>query len=94
MSEKDAILSLWDKITKLIDEKFSYAYYDKTFPSTVFKINGDGTYKVSREGNLYDVPCSLGIELKTGQSVWVTIPCGTKKIKDMYISGIRGTKIK
>lgn len=80
-------------IETILKNKLSNIYYDKTFPSTVFKVNGDGTYKISREGNLYDVPCGLGIELKAGQSVWVTIPCGMKKIKDMYISGIRGTKI-
>lgn len=81
-------------IETILKNKLANIYYDKTFPSTIFKINENGTYKVSREGNLYDVPCGLGIELKVGQSVWVTMPCGNKNIKDMYISGIRGEVIK
>lgn len=82
-----------DNLEAIISKKLANIYYDKTFPSTVFKVNVDGTYKISYEGNLYDVSCGLGIELKAGQSVWVTIPCGMKKFKDMYISGIRGKKI-
>ena len=89
MNEKDAVLTLWNKTSGLIDEKLSHAYYDKTFPSVIYGKNGDGTYKIVREGILYDVPNSLGIELKKGQSIWVTMPCGTKKLKDMYISGVR-----
>lgn len=83
-----------DNLETVLSKKLASIYYDKTFPSTVFKVNGDGTYKIAREGQLYNVPCGLGVELKAGQSVWVTIPCGMKKIKDMYISGIRGKMIK
>ena len=57
------------------------------------KILCKGNHDKKYDENLYDVPCGLGIELKAGQSVWVTVPCGMKNIKDMYISGIRGTKI-
>lgn len=80
-------------IDKLIDKKLLNLYYDKTFPSVVYSVNENGTYKISREGHLYDVSCALGIDLKVSQSVWVTIPCGMKNFKDMYISGLRG-KIK
>lgn len=73
----------------MVENKISNIYYDKTFPSVVYKVNGDGTYKISREGHLYNVPCALGIDLKVSQSVWVTIPCGMKNFKDMYISGLR-----
>ena len=75
---------------KIIDEKLSSIYYDKTFPSVIYGKNDDGTYKIVREGQFYNVPCVLGYELKVAQSVWVTMPCGTKNFKDMYISGLRG----
>jgi len=74
----------------LIDKKLSNIYYDKTFPSVVYGKNDDGTYKIIREGKMYNVPCALGYEIKTTQHVWVTMPCGANNFKDMYISGIRG----
>lgn len=76
-------------INTIIDSKLSGIYYDKTFPSIVFDINEDGTYKISKDGFLYSVPCAINAELKKGQNVWVTMPCGTRNIKDMFISGIR-----
>lgn len=76
-------------IGTMIDSKLSGIYYDKTFPSIIFDINNDGTYKISKDGFLYDVPCAFNVELKKGQGVWVTMPCGITNIKDMFISGIR-----
>ena len=81
-------------IEKIIDKKIANLHYDKTFPSIIYKVNEDGTYQITREGNLYTVPCSLGLQLKVTQNVWVTIPCGEKNFKDMYISGIRGNVMK
>lgn len=81
-------------IERMIDKKLSNVYFDKTFPSVIYGKNDDGTYKIVREGQMYDVPCALGTELKVTQNVWVTIPCGMKNFKDMYISGIRGKVVK
>ena len=67
---------------------------DITFPSVVYKKNEDGTYKIIKEGQFYNVPCGLGMELGLMQSVWVTIPCNMTNLKDMYISGLRGTTIR
>ena len=94
MKERDAVLTLWNKITRLIDEKILYAYFDKTIPSVIYGKNEDGTYKIPYEGHLYNVPCALGIDLKVTQNVWITMPCGQKNFKDMYISGIRGKVLK
>ena len=77
-------------IEKKLTEKLSAAYYDKTFPSVIYGINNDGTYQIVREGHLYTVQNGLGIPLKITQGVWVTMPCGIKNLKDMYISAIRG----
>ncbi len=82
---------LLQAIEKMLDKKLSGIFYDKTFPSVIYKKNENGTYQIIREGISYDVPCALGKELKPAQNVWVTIPCGMKNFKDMYISGIRGT---
>lgn len=83
--------SILNNIEKILEKKLSKIYYDKTFPSVIYGKNDDGTYKIPYEGHLYSVPCALGIDLKVTQNVWVTIPCGQKNFKDMYISGIRGT---
>ncbi len=81
---------LLSTIEKKLAEKLAGIYYDKTFPSVIYGVNDDGTYQIVREGHLYTVPNGLGIPLKVTQSVWVTMPCGTKNLKDMYISAIRG----
>lgn len=82
--------NILNNLEKILEKKLSQIYYDKTFPSVIYGKNADGTYKIIREGQMYNVPCALGIELKVGQNVWITIPCGMKNFKDMYISGIRG----
>lgn len=74
----------------ILENKLSKIYYDKTFPTVIYGVNDDGTYQIVREGYLYTVPNGLGIPLKETQSVWVTMPCGNKNLKDMYISAIRG----
>lgn len=74
----------------LLDKKLSKLYHDKTFPSVIYGKNEDGTYKIPYEGHLYNVPCALGIDLKVTQNVWITMPCGEKNFRNMYISGIRG----
>ena len=82
--------TLLKTIEKLLSEKLNTIYYDKTFPTVIYGVNNDGTYQIVREGQLYTVPNGLGIPLKVTQSVWVTMPCGNKNLKDMYISAIRG----
>ncbi|MBD5497571.1 MAG: hypothetical protein HDR11_07375 [Lachnospiraceae bacterium] len=82
--------TLLKTIEKLLSEKLNTIYYDKTFPTVIYGVNNDGTYQIVREGQLYTVPNGLGIPLKITQSVWVTMPCGNKNLKDMYISAIRG----
>lgn len=82
---------LLKSIGNFIDNKIKNIYCDKTFPSVVYGKNEDGTYKIVYESCMYNVPCALGIDLNVTQNVWVTMPCGMKNLKDMYISGVRGT---
>lgn len=82
--------TLLKAIERLLSDKLNTIYYDKTFPTVIYGVNSDGTYQIVREGQLYTVPNGLGIPLKITQGVWVTMPCGNKNLKDMYISAIRG----
>lgn len=82
--------TLLKAIENIVSDKLKTVYYDKTFPSVIYGVNDDGTYQIVKEGQLYTVPNGLGIPLKITQSVWVTMPCGNKNLKDMYISAIRG----
>lgn len=82
--------TLLKAIENIVSDKLKTVYYDKTFPSVIYGVNDDGTYQIVKEGQLYTVPNGLGIQLKVTQSVWVTMPCGNKNLKDMYISAIRG----
>lgn len=82
--------TLLKAIERLLFDKLNTIYYDKTFPTVIYGVNSDGTYQIVREGQLYTVPNGLGIPLKITQGVWVTMPCGNKNLKDMYISAIRG----
>ena len=86
MSSRDSILNLWNKISNLIDGKTSKLKYDKTFKSTVWKINENGTYQIRYLGQPYNIHNALGTTLSLGQSVWVKIPSGT--FRDMHICGI------
>ena len=86
--------TILNNIEKILEKKLSRIYYDKTFPSVIYGKNSDGTYVIIREGQRYNVPCALGIELKVSQNVWITIPSGINNFKDMYISGIRGKVVK
>lgn len=86
--------NILNNLEKILDKKLANIYYDKTFPSVIYGKNNDGTYKIVREGQMYDVPCALGIDLKVTQNVWVTMPGGIRNLKDMYISGIRGKVLK
>lgn len=80
---------LLEKAEKMLEEKLKKIWYDKTFPTVVYGKNENGTYKIPYEGVLYNVPNGLGIDLKNGQHVWVTMPCGSRNLKDMYISALR-----
>lgn len=81
--------TLLKSIGNFVDNKLQNLYHDKTFPTVIYGKNSDGTYKIPREGSLYNVPNGLPIDLENGQHVWVTVPCGTKNLKDMYISALR-----
>lgn len=85
MDKKNTIIKLWKKISDLINEKTSNLKYDKTFKSTIWKINSDNTYSISYKNKLYDVPNATAITLSLGQTVFVTIPSGI--FRNMYISG-------
>ena len=76
-------------IDKVFQSKTATIFYDKTFPSTIYGKNEDGTYQIIKDGYMYNVHNGLGTELDVTQNVWVTVPCGLKNLKDMYISAIR-----
>lgn len=82
----NAVDILLNKIVLIIESKTKKLKYDKTFKSTVWEKNNDGTYKISYMNQLYNVYNTLGTDLDLGQSVWVKIPCGI--FKNMHICGI------
>ena len=85
-----ALDMLVNKIVYIVERQSEKLKFDKTFKSTVCKINDDNTYQISYIGQLYNVPNALGTTLSLGQSVWVKIPSGI--FMDMHICGIAGKK--
>lgn len=83
---------LLNKIVYILDTKMQNLKYDKTFKSTVWGKNDDGTYQISYKNQLYNVYNALGTDLKLGQSVWVKIPVGI--FRNMHICGINYKKNK
>lgn len=73
-------------VNTLLNERLKSLKYDKTFKSTVWEKNSDGTYKISYMGQLYNVCNALGTQLQPGQSVWIKIPGGI--FRNMHICGI------
>lgn len=73
-------------VNTLIQEQLKNLKYDKTFKSTVWGKNDDGTYQISYKNQLYNVYNALGTDLKLGQSVWVKIPSGI--FRNIHICGI------
>lgn len=76
----------------MIDQKNQKLNYDKTFKSTIWGKNDDGTYQISYMNQLYNVYNALGTELELGQSVWVKIPSGV--FRNMHICGVNYKKRK
>lgn len=74
----------------VLSEKTMSLPFDRTFKSTVWGRNADGTYQISYMGQLYNVYNALGTQLSPGQSVWVKIPCGI--LRNMHICGIHFKK--
>ena len=73
-------------VNTILNERLKGLKYDKTFISTVWEKNEDGTYQIAHPGQLYNVYNALGTELQLGQSVWVKIPSGI--FRNMHICGI------
>lgn len=73
-------------VNTLLEERLRSIKYDKTFKSTVWGKNEDGTYQISYKNQLYNVYNALGIELDLGQGVWVKIPGGI--FRNMHICGV------
>lgn len=87
MNEDDKALHTLIKVIKqAIDDSLAKYKCDKTFKSTIWKVNRDKTYQICYIGHLYDVKNALGTELSVGQTVWVKIP--SNSLKDMHICGI------
>ena len=63
--------------------------YDRTFVSAVKSINKDSTYTIMDDGGVdRNVKCAIpDAVLKTGQYVWVKVPCG--RLEDMHICGVK-----
>ncbi len=79
-------------VNTILEEQLKKLKYDKTFKSTVWGKNVDGTYQISYMNQLYTVYNALGTDLKLGQSVWVKIPCGI--FREMHICGVNYKKRK
>ena len=83
----DFINTIVNEVVKAIEKKNTKLYYDKTFPSVVYGVNGDGTYTIIKDKQKYKVKCAIGATLSLGAHVWVKIPCG--RLHDMHICGLR-----
>lgn len=82
--------SIIKSINMILDKKLEGIKYDKTFKSTIWGKNNDGTYRISYKNQLYNVYNALGTELSAGQSVWVKIPGGI--FRNMHICGVNCKK--
>ena len=83
---------LVNKIVSIVENKNQKLKYDKTFKSTIWDKNEDGTYQISYMNQLYNVYNALGTDLELGQSVWVKIPSGI--FRNMHICGVNYKKNK
>ena len=83
---------LVNKIVSIVEKKNQKLKYDKTFKSTIWGKNEDGTYQISYMNQLYNVYNALGTDLELGQSVWVKIPSGI--FRNMHICGVNYKKNK
>ena len=92
MTDKNnkAIDVLVNKIVSIVENKNQKLKYDKTFKSTIWGKNEDGTYQISYMNQLYNVYNALGTDLELGQSVWVKIPSGI--FRNMHICGVNYKK--
>lgn len=77
-------------VNTILNERLKKLKYDKTFKSTIWGINSDGTYQISYMNQIYNVPNALGTDLQLGQSVWVKIPSGI--FREMHICGVNYKK--
>ena len=79
---------IFKSVDILLERKLRKQSYDRTFLSVVSEVHENGTYTIMNEGQKHKVKCVIpNIELKTGQQVWITVPCGD--LKGMFISGVR-----
>lgn len=86
MNDRNIISNLWNEITRLVVSEVAKKQCDKTFKSTIWKINENNTYSINYKGQLYDIPNASGIPLSLGQSVWIKIPNGI--LRNMYIDSV------
>jgi len=88
MTDEDkALETLTSNMAKLIRGLFKKLKYDKSFPSTIYKVNLDGTYTIIKDKQEYKVKNALGTTLTLGQNVWVKIPQGS--LRNMHIYGVK-----
>ena len=79
---------IFKSVEILLESKLKKQSYDRTFLSVVNEVHGNGTYTIMNEGQKHKVKCAIpNVELKTGQQVWITVPCGD--LKGMFICGVR-----
>lgn len=84
MTIKDEIIKT---IEIMVNKEIKKIKADKTYPSIIASVE-NGKYVVTLNGSEHKVKCAIpNVELKSGQQVWVTVPCGD--LKGMFISGVR-----
>jgi len=73
----------------MIDKRLDIYKVDRTYKTGITKITRKGYVVLDETGSERTVKCAVpGVELRAGQMVWVTMPCG--RLNDMYISGVAG----
>ena len=84
MTIKDEIIKT---IEIMVNKEIKKIKADKTYPSVITSVE-NGKYVISLNGSNYKIKCAIpNVELKTGQQIWVTVPCGD--LKGMFICGVR-----
>lgn len=82
--------NILNSIEILLNKKCKDLKFDKTFKTTIWGKNSDGTYQISYKNQLYSVYNALGTDLEPGQDVWVKIPSGI--FREMHICGVNCKK--
>lgn len=80
---------IFKSIQTMVDRAVMNCKVDRTYKSVIKRITRKGYVVLDDAGSERTVGCCIpGLELRVGQMVWVTMPCG--KLNEMFVSGVVG----